>query len=111
MESIKAVRIHSFGGSEVLLYEDAPKPEPGEGEVLIRVQAAAINPIDWKIRSGFFKKDLPMLLILGWDTSGEVVASGMGVTEFKPGDGLHNAGHESRCLCRICHCTCFPCCT
>jgi NADPH:quinone reductase-like Zn-dependent oxidoreductase len=89
MESIKAVRIHSFCESEVLVYEDAPKPEPREGEVLIRVQAAAINPIDWKIRSGFFKKDLPILLILGWDASGEVVASGMGVTEFKPGDAVY----------------------
>jgi len=89
MQSMKAIRIHSFGGAEVLVYEDAPKPEPGEGEVLIRVHAAAINPIDWKIRSGFVKKDLPMPFILGWDASGEVVASGMGVTEFKPGDAVY----------------------
>lgn len=89
METMKAMRIHSFGGPEVLVYEDAPKPEPGEGEVLIRVHAAAINPIDWKIRSGFVKKDLPMPFILGWDASGEVVAVGLGVTEFKTGDAVY----------------------
>lgn len=89
METMKAIRIHSFGGTEVLVYEDAPKPEPGENEVLIRVHAAAINPIDWKIRSGFVKKDLPMPFILGWDASGEVVAVGIGVTEFKTGDTVY----------------------
>lgn len=89
METMKAIRIHSFGGPEVLIYEDTSKPEPGENEVLIRVHAAAINPIDWKIRSGFVKKDLPMPFILGWDASGEVVAVGVGVTEFKTGDAIY----------------------
>ena len=60
---MKAVRIHSFGGPEVLEIEDAPRPEPREGEILIRVRAAGVNPVDYKIRSGGYKRadiDLPL---------------------------------------------------
>ncbi|MDJ0571508.1 MAG: hypothetical protein QNJ53_21010, partial [Pleurocapsa sp. MO_192.B19] len=56
---MKAVRIHSYGGLETMIYEDAPRPQPGEGEVLIRVRAAGVNPIDWKIRQGFLKEVFP----------------------------------------------------
>jgi NADPH:quinone reductase-like Zn-dependent oxidoreductase len=52
---MKAVRIHSFGGPEVVTVEELPKPKPGPGEVLIRVEAAGVNPVDYKIRSGEFK--------------------------------------------------------
>lgn len=91
MTQMKAIRIHAYGEPEVLIYEDAPKPEPKEGEVLIRVHATSINPIDWKIRSGYMKTmvDLPVPLILGWDASGEVVSTGVGVTEFKAGDAVY----------------------
>jgi len=47
MENMKAVRIHQYGSPEVLIYEDAPRPVPGPAEVLIRVHAAGVNPIDW----------------------------------------------------------------
>jgi NADPH:quinone reductase-like Zn-dependent oxidoreductase len=71
---MKAVRIHQYGGPEVLKYEDAPRPNPAPGDVLIRVHAAAINPVDWKVRQGYLrervKHSLP--LILGWDVSGVV---------------------------------------
>lgn len=88
METMKAVRIHAYGGPEVLAYEDAPRPQPGEGEILVRVHAAAVNPVDWKIREGFLKgmvtNQLP--LVMGWDVSGTVEAAGPGVTRFKAGD-------------------------
>src|SRR5947199_3365033 len=72
--TMKAVRIHNYGGPEVLKYEDAPRPQPGKGEVLIRVHATSVNPIDWRVRAGYMKDFLPhsFPLILGWDVSGLV---------------------------------------
>ena len=52
MENMKAVRVHNYGGPEVLRFEDAPRPTPGSGELLIRVCAASVNPLDWKVRGG-----------------------------------------------------------
>ncbi|MBZ5578149.1 MAG: NADP-dependent oxidoreductase [Acidobacteriia bacterium] len=88
---MKAVRIHAYGGPEVLKYEDAPRPEPAAGEVLVRVHAAAINPVDWKIRAGYLKgfMDYQMPLILGWDLSGVVESTGAGVTDWKKGDAVY----------------------
>lgn len=87
METMKAVRIHRYGGPEVLVYEDVPKPEPGFGEVLVRVEAASVNPVDWKVREGYLKEmlDHSLPLILGWDVSGVVAATGPGVTRFHVG--------------------------
>ena len=85
---MKAIRIHGYGGSEVLKYEDAPRPYPKTGEVLIRVHAAGVNPFDWEVRAGhmrnFFKHKLP--LILGWEVSGVVEKVGTCASQFKPGD-------------------------
>jgi hypothetical protein len=53
--TMKAIRIHNYGGPEVLKYEDAPRPTPQAGEVLVRVHAAGVNPIDWKVREGHMK--------------------------------------------------------
>ena len=88
MELMKAVRIHNYGEAEVLQFEDVPRPHPGNEEVLIRVHAAGVNPLDWKVRSGFLTgvihQKLP--LILGWDVSGVVEQVGPGVSQFKKGD-------------------------
>ena len=62
MENMKAVRIHNYGGPEVLRFEDAPRPTPGSGELLIRVHAASVNAIDWKIRTGYLKDVFPVPL-------------------------------------------------
>ncbi len=89
-KSMKAVRIHQYGGPEVLTYEEAPRPEPKEDEVLIRVHAAGVNPADWQIRSG--KRGVledPFSLILGFDVSGVVEAIGSSVAHFKVGDAVY----------------------
>src|SRR3954471_7091696 len=90
MKSMKAVRIHSFGGPEVLTIDELPVPEPGEGEVLIKVQAGSVNPVDYKIRSGEFKPDgVQPPLTLGRDVSGVVEAVGRGVRGVKAGDEVY----------------------
>lgn len=84
---MKAVRLTGFGGSDVLSLTDVAKPVPGTGEVLVRVVAAGVNPVDWKIRKGLFKAaNPPPPFTLGCDLAGVVVGVGEGVTEFKPGD-------------------------
>ncbi len=77
-----AVAMHETGGPDVLRYEEVERPEPGEGEVLIRVHAASVNPIDWKIRQGQRPKPLPA--VLGSDVSGTVELSR--AEEFAAGD-------------------------
>ena len=98
MAMMKAVRIHEYGGPEVLRYEDAPRPEPGSGEVLIRVHASSVNPVDWKIRQGFAKERLKykMPFIPGWDVSGVIEAAGPGATRLKPGDQVYSRPDLSR---------------
>ncbi|SRR5579883_248717 len=95
---MKAVRVHEYGGPEVLKYEDAPRPEPAAGEVLVRVHAAGVNPVDWKVRAGYLKGfinyKLPM--IPGWDLSGVVESVGPGVTEWKAGDEVYSRPDISR---------------
>ncbi len=81
---MKAIRIHEYGGPEVLRYEDAPDPILGDDDVLVRVHATSVNPVDWKVRKGLakdsLKYELPM--IPGWDLSGVVLATGARVTRF-----------------------------
>jgi NADPH:quinone reductase-like Zn-dependent oxidoreductase len=88
MKTMKTVCIYSYGGPDVLVYEDAPRPHPGDGEVLVRVHAAGINPVDWKIREGQLKGMLhhTLPLVLGWDVSGVVTDVGSGLTRVKVGD-------------------------
>jgi NADPH:quinone reductase-like Zn-dependent oxidoreductase len=89
--TMKAVRIDSFGGPDVLRFEDVPKPVAKAGEVLVHIQAAGVNPIDWKVRMGYmkemFRSKLPM--ILGVDMAGVVDAAGDDVTDFKKGDAVY----------------------
>jgi NADPH:quinone reductase-like Zn-dependent oxidoreductase len=91
MATMKAVRIHTQGGPETLVYEDAPRPTPLTNEVLIRVRAASVNPVDWKIRDGYGKEifNHQMPLILGWDVAGTIEAVGPEVDKFKLGDPVY----------------------
>ena len=95
---MKAVRIHSYGGPEVLQYEAAPRPKPGKGEVLIRVHAAGVNPIDWKVRAGYMKDFIPhsFPLILGWDVSGVIEEVGPNVSRSKKGDEVYSLPDHTR---------------
>ncbi|HRD48174.1 MAG: NADP-dependent oxidoreductase [Candidatus Competibacter sp.] len=88
---MKAVRIHAYGGPELLHYETAPRPVPNPDDLLIRVRAAAVNPVDWKIREGYLQGFLNhrLPLIPGWDVSGEVVKVGPEATGFKIGDAVY----------------------
>jgi NADPH:quinone reductase-like Zn-dependent oxidoreductase len=95
---MKAIRIHTYGGPEVLHYEDAPRPKPQAGEVLVRVHAAGLNPIDWKVREGHMKDFWPhrFPLILGWDLSGVVEKVGARVSQFKKGDEVYSLPDPTR---------------
>jgi NADPH2:quinone reductase len=91
-ELMKAVRLHAFGGPEVLVYEDAPKPILASGEVLVRVHATSLNPPDLMLRDGYrtlppeWQPDPAFPLIIGTDVSGTVEAVADDVTGFAPGD-------------------------
>jgi NADPH:quinone reductase-like Zn-dependent oxidoreductase len=95
---MKAIRIHKYGGPEVLKHEEAPRPKPQAGEVLVRVQAAGVNPIDWKVREGEMKDLWPHTfpLILGWDLSGVAEDLGAGVSRFKIGDEVYGLPDPTR---------------
>ncbi len=88
---MRAVRIHEFGGLDSLKVEEAPTPEPREGEVLVRIHAAGINPVDWKTCAGegvASRLEDPFPFIPGWDVSGMVEALGANVSGCEVGDAV-----------------------
>lgn len=86
---MKAIRMHAYGGADVLKYEDVPQPQPAADEVLIRVRAAGVNPVDWKIREGYLGKIYALPHILGADVAGVVESVGSAVQRLKPGDEVY----------------------
>ena len=85
--TMQAVRVSNYGGPEQLRLEQVERPQPHEGEVLVRVHAAGVNPIDWKIRQGVLQAFMPMTFPYtpGIEVAGVVAAVGPGVTDFKVG--------------------------
>jgi NADPH:quinone reductase-like Zn-dependent oxidoreductase len=85
---MKAVVLKVYGDADQFEYVDVADPKPAAGEVLVKVIATSLNPIDWKIRAGYMKAVMPLQFptILGYDVAGEVVGLGSGVTRFKKGD-------------------------
>jgi NADPH:quinone reductase-like Zn-dependent oxidoreductase len=85
---MKAIVVHQYGGPEVLKFEDYPDPVPGPGDVLVRVAAASVNPIDYKRRAGLTKDFYPLHFpaLIGIDIAGTVVKTGPGVEGFSVGD-------------------------
>jgi NADPH:quinone reductase-like Zn-dependent oxidoreductase len=94
---MKAVVLHEYGGPDKLKYEDVSDPVAGEGEVLVRVTASSVNPIDYKLRSGAMKQFMPLELpaILGRDVSGIVREIGAGVQGFAAGDRVMALGNNA----------------
>jgi len=88
---MKAIRVHSLGGPEVLTFEEVPDPSPGEGQALVRVEAAGLNYIDVYFRTGLYKSPA-MPFIPGQEAAGVVEAVGLGVTEVAVGDRVAYAG-------------------
>jgi NADPH:quinone reductase-like Zn-dependent oxidoreductase len=89
-QQMKAIRVHQYGGADAMKFEDAPRPGPKEDELLVRVIAAAVNPVDAKVRQGMFKMPGSTLpLVPGYDVSGIVEAAGAKVTKFKIGDAVY----------------------
>ncbi len=95
---MKAIRIHEFGGPEVLRCEEAPQPVPAADEVLIKVHASGVNPIDYKIRAGNAKGKFPIKfpLIPGWDVSGEIAQVGSEILNFRIGDEVYSRPDPTR---------------
>ena len=89
---MKAVRIQNYGDIDTLNYEDVPMPEPGPTDVRVAVHAAAVNPVDWKIRAGYLAEMIPyqLPLTLGWDVSGVVEKLGTEVTHLSVGDRVYS---------------------
>ena len=91
---MQASRFHEYGPPDVLRLEETPRPEPGEGQMLVRVHAAGVNPIDWKLRAGYLQAFMPVELphIPGFDLAGTVEALGTGVAGFAVGDAVFGRG-------------------
>ncbi len=94
---MKAVRLHNYGGPDQLHYEETPIPEPDSSEVLIKVAATSVNPIDWEIRSGSAKDRFPIQFpfIPGRDVAGEIVKTGAGETDLQPGQKVMGLVNKS----------------
>jgi len=88
---MKAIVVHAYGGPEVLKYEDRPRPEPKEDQILVRVIAAGVNPVDDARRSEKYAKFFGITLpfIPGYDIGGIVEKTGAKITKFKPGDSVY----------------------
>jgi NADPH:quinone reductase-like Zn-dependent oxidoreductase len=87
--TMMAWRVHEFGSPQVMKFERVPRPEPGPGEVLVKVKAAGVGPWDGWIRAGKSALPQPLPLTLGSDLSGEIVAMGLGVSELRLGDQVY----------------------
>src|SRR3954469_23287048 len=89
---MKAIRVHEYGGAAVLKLEDAPDPKAGPGEVLVRVRAAGVNPVDAYIATGTYARKPSLPYTPGQDGGGEVVSAGAEVRNFTPGDRVYICG-------------------
>src|SRR5690242_18965426 len=83
---MKAIRVHEFGGPAVLKMEEVPEPKPAAGEVVVRVRAAGVNPVDAYIHSGTYARKPPLPYTPGQDGAGEIHSTGADVKEWKAGD-------------------------
>jgi NADPH2:quinone reductase len=92
---MKAIRVHTFGGPEVMQWESVPDPQPGAGQVLVRVAAAGVNPVETYMRSGAYARKPELPYTPGTDGAGTVAAVGPGVTRLSVGERVYLAGSVS----------------
>src|SRR6266404_664643 len=88
---MKAIRVHQFGGPEVLKLEEIATPKPDAGQVLVRIRAAGVNPYDTYMRAGTYAIKPPLPYTPGSDAAGTIEAIGSGVKKVKPGDRVYTA--------------------
>ncbi len=91
-----AIRVHQPGEPDVLKYEDVPDPKPGPGQVLVRIKAAGVNPVDTYVRSGKYAQMPPMPYVPGGDAAGVIETVGRDVKDIRPGDRVYLGGQGSR---------------
>lgn len=101
---MKAIRVKEFGGPEVLKLEDVADPKPGAGQLVVRIHAVGVNPVDTYMRAGVYPRKPVLPYTPGTDTAGTVESVGTGVTRFKPGDRVYTAttisgAYAERALC------------
>jgi NADPH2:quinone reductase len=101
---MKAIRVHEFGPPEVMKLEDVPDPTPSPGQVVVRVHAAGVNPVETYIRSGVYALKPPLPYTPGGDAAGVVAAVGDQVTGFKAGDRVYTAGTISGAYAQLALC-------
>ena len=89
---MKAIRVHEFGGPEVMRLEEVPNPSPAPGQVVLQVKAAGVNPVDTYVRAGTYAFKPPLPYTPGMDAAGIVESVGQGVTRVRPGDRVYAAG-------------------
>jgi NADPH2:quinone reductase len=89
---MRAIRVHEYGGPAVLKLEELPDPKPGPGEVVVRVRAAGVNPVDAYMHTGTYVRKPPLPYTPGQDGAGEVQSAGADVKNFKAGDRVYIAG-------------------
>ncbi|MBA2253374.1 MAG: NADPH:quinone reductase [Nitrospirales bacterium] len=101
---MKAIRVHEFGDPQVMRLEEVPDPKPGPGQVVVRVYAAGVNPVETYIRAGVYSREAPLPYTPGTDAAGVVEAVGEGVSQVTEGDRVYTAGtitgaYAERALC------------
>jgi len=89
---MKSIRVHQFGGPDVLKLDEVADPKPGPGEVVVRVRAAGVNPVDAYIHTGSYGRKPPLPYTPGFDGAGEVESVGADVNTFAPGDRVYISG-------------------
>src|SRR4029078_13548482 len=89
---MKAIRVHAFGEPDVMKLEEVPDPKPGPGEVVVRVHAAGINPVDAYVRTGTYEMKPALPSTPGSDAAGVVESVGADVERVKPGDSVYSTG-------------------
>ena len=102
---MKAIRVHAFGGPEVLALETVAELKPGPGEVLFQIHATGVNPVETYVRSGKYANQPALPYTPGTDAGGVVQAVGPGVTRFRPGDRVYSTGSLSGTYAEAALCT------